>query len=233
MIGRVPKHRHSSDEVEPFAFHVFIPGALASGFLVSVGLLVSDALRRVRGDRGVLRRTSVTGAAVAAEVRDGFGAARQVSFGLRRRITYGLIGVLAAGLVVAAVPGATWNFFHPGGYISDIAWIWAVSMLGVIAVAVLAAQALSLAPEWVPNAAVLIGSGVLLRFLVGPEEGVVRAVVVIVVAIATPLTVAVTWRLRHRRRIIQVPEAARPLLTSTPLGRQDRPDRGALSGPTR
>lgn len=169
MIGRVPRHRHSSDDVDPIALHVFIPGALASGFLVSVGLLVGDAVHRVRGDRGNRRRVTVTGAALAAEVRSGSGAAHTTPFGLRRRATYGIVGGVALGLVVGAVPGATWNFLDPGGYISDIAWIWAISMVAVIAIVVLATQALRLASEWVPMTAALVGSGVIARFALAPS----------------------------------------------------------------
>lgn len=220
MIGRVPRHRHSSDDVDPFTLYVFIPGVLASGFLVSVGLLVGDAARRVRGDRGTRRRVTVTGAALAAEVRNGSGAAHTTPFGLRRRATYGIVGGVALALVVGVVPGATWNFLDPGGYISDIAWIWAVSMLAVIAIVVLATQALRLASEWVPITAALVGSGAIARFALGPESGTLRTAAVAAAAVITPIVVAATWRLRHRRRTVFVPASVRPLLTSTPLGRE-------------
>lgn len=220
MIGRAPRHRHSSDEVEPFALQVFIPGALASGFLVSLGLLIGDAVRKVRGDRGNRRRVTITGAALAAEVRNGSGAAHAIPFGLRRRATYGITGTLALALVVGVVPGASWNFLNPGGYISDIAWIWAVTMLAVLAFAVLATQALRLAPEWVPIAGALVGGGMLARLVLGPESGTVRTSAIIATAVVTPIVVAATWRLRRRRHTVFVPASVRPLLTTTPLGRE-------------
>lgn len=220
MIGRVPRHRHSSDDVEPFALRVFIPGALASGFLVSIGLLVGDAVRRVRGDRGTRRRVSITGAALAAEVRAGSGAARSIPFGLRQRATYGIVGGLALALVVGVVPGATWNFLNPGGYISDIAWIWAVTMLAVIAIVVLAIQALRLAPEWVPIAGAIVGGGTFARFALGPESGTIRTSAIVATAVVTPIVVAATWKLRRHRHTVFVPASVRPLLTTTPLGRE-------------
>lgn len=232
MIGRLPRHHHSSDDVEPFGLYVFIPGALASGFLVSLGLLVGDALRRAGGDRGTRRRVTVTGAALAAEIRHGSGAACTTSFGLRRRATYGIVGGIGLALIVGVVPGATWNFLQPGGYISDIAWVWTISMLGVIAVVVLATQALRLAPEWVPTAAGLVGAGVVTRFALGPESGTVRTAAIAAAALITPAVVAATWRLRHRHDTVFVPASVRPLLSSTPLGRECRVGRPDGSGPS-
>ncbi len=68
MIGRVPRHTSLGDDVDPGGLFVFIPGAMASGFLISLGLLAGDAFRRVRGDAGTDRRVMITGAAVADEV---------------------------------------------------------------------------------------------------------------------------------------------------------------------
>lgn len=235
MNGRPRRHRHGSDDVEPLALGVFIPGALASGFLVSIGLLVGDLIRRLRGEGGSRRRVTVTGAALAAEVRDGSGAARTSAMGLRSRATYGIVGGVALALVAGAVPGATWNFLNPGGYSSDIAWIWALSMLAVAALVVLAVQALRLAPEWVAPAAALVGAGVVIRFALGPEAGAVRGAAAATASVVTASVVAATWRLRRRRGIVAVPGSVRPLLASTPLGtecpleadaRQGRPARG-------
>ena len=172
------------------------------------------------GSRREPGRAQRPAAALAAEVRGGSGAAYTTPFGLRRRATYGIVGGVALGLVVGAVPGATWNFLDPGGYISDIARIWAISMLAVIAIVVLATQALRLASEWVPITAALVGSGAIARFALGPESGTIRTAAIAAAAVITPIVVAATWRLRHRRRTVFVPASVRPLLTSTPLGRE-------------
>lgn len=218
MIGRARRHRTAADEVDPNALHVFIPGALASGFLVSIGLLVGDAVRRIRGSHATRRRVTVTGAAIAAEIRNGSGGAEATPIGLRQRRIYGFVGSVALAIVVAVVPGATWNFLDPGGYISDIAWIWALSMLGVLAIVVIAVQALRLAPEWAPTTAALVGAGVIVRFVLGPESGTVRVSAVVAAAIVTPIVVITTWKQRRRRGIVHVPASIRPLLARTPMG---------------
>jgi hypothetical protein len=150
MIGRVPRHTALGDGVDPDVLSVFIPGALASGFLISMGLLIGDAFRKVRGDTGADRRVMHTGAAVSDEVRSGAGASRQTDSGLRPRWVYGVVSGLSLGLVLAVVPGATWNFLNPGGYISDISWIWVLSLLVVLGFAVIGVQTLRIAPEWLP-----------------------------------------------------------------------------------
>jgi len=118
MIGRVPRHTSLGDGIDPNGLFVFIPGAIASGFLISLGLLAGDAYRGVRGDSGNQRRIRNSGAVVADEIRDGAGAGRRASHGLRRSAVYGVVGLASFGLVTLGIPGATWNFFNPVGYIS-------------------------------------------------------------------------------------------------------------------
>jgi len=132
MIGRPRNYRSFVDDVDPGALHVFIPGALASGFLISVAMLIGDALRRIRGDAVSERRITITSAALAEEIRSGPGGARSVATGLRARWVYGVVGGSSLGLALAVIPGATWNFLNPIGYIDHIGWIWAVSLLLVI-----------------------------------------------------------------------------------------------------
>ena len=218
MIGKVPRHRSYADDIDPDAMFVFIPGAIASGFLVSMGLVIGDAMRSLRGTGGVRRRITLTGAALAEETRSGAGAARRLPHGLRRRAFYGIFGAASLGLVTGAIPGVVWNFLSPGGYVSNISWMWAVSMLAVLVFAVGGVQALRLAPEWVPITIVVVGLGVLARFAFGPEPAAVRLIVVIVDALLASALTAATWRLRHRRTMVDVPASVRPLLAATPLG---------------
>ena len=221
MIGRVRKHTALGDDFDPGGLHVFIPGALASGFLVSIGLLVGDAMRKLRGDAGNDRKVQLTGAAVADEVRSGAGASRTVEAGLRSRRVYGIVGSLALALAVAVVPGAAWNFLNPVGYIADIGWIWALSMLGVLALVFVGVRTIRLAPEWLPIFFLVFGAAVVVRFWLGREPGTVRLVVIIGAVIGAVVGAALTWRLRKRRQVTDVPPKSRRLLRSTPLARID------------
>ncbi len=219
MIGRVPKHTALGDDVDPGALFVFIPGALAGGFLISVGLLISDAVRKLRGDTGIERRVKHTGAAVADEVRAGAGASRRTESGLRPRAVYGAVSAIAFALVVLVVPGATWNFFNPDGYIQNVGWVWAVSMLAVIGLWVLGVQTLRLAPEWLPGIIAALGLGFSVRFAFGSEPAVNRTVLIVLGLLVAVVGTALSWRMRGRRDRTDVPPSVRPLLTRTPLSR--------------
>jgi hypothetical protein len=219
MIGRVPRHTSLGDDVDPDTLSVFIPGALASGFLISIGLLVGDAFRKVRGDAGTERRVRHTGAAVADEVRAGAGASRRTGSGLRPRPVYGLVSAISFALVIVVVPGASWNFINPEGYISDIAWIWAVSLLLVFGFVVLGVQTLRLAPEWLPIIIATIGVGFALRFALGGEPVVLKNALIVSGLAAAAVGAAATWRLRRRSNVIDVPPSVRPMLTRSPLAR--------------
>ena len=219
MIGRVPRHTSLGDEIDPGSLFVFIPGALASGFLISIGLLAGDAFRKVRGNAGTERRVKHTGAAVADEVRAGAGASRRTRSGLRSRPVYGLVAAVSLALVVIVLPGATWNFLNPEGYIEDIGWIWAVSVLLVLGFAVLGVQTLRIAPEWLPLIIAAVGAGFVFRFTVGDEPAVVRIAVIVAVVVTAVISTALTWRLRGRRGRVDVPPSVRPILTRSPLTR--------------
>ena len=219
MIGRVPRHTSLGDGVEPGGLFVFIPGALAGGFLISVGLLIGDAIRKVRGDAGIERRVRHSGAAIADEVRAGGSASRRTESGLRPRAVYGVVSGISFALVVLVVPGATWNFLNPDGYIQNVGWIWAVSMLLVIGFLVLGINTIRLAPEWLPGIIAVLGAGFALRFVFGSELAVNRTVLIVfglLVAIVGP---ALTWRMRGRSDRTDVPPSVRPILTRTPLSR--------------
>ncbi len=219
MIGRVPKHTALGDGVEPGGLFVFIPGALAGGFLISIGLLIGDALRKVRGDAGIERRVKHTGAAVADEIRAGAGASRQTESGLRPRWVYGAVAGISFGLVILVIPGATWNYLNPGGYIQNVGWIWAVSMLGAIGFLALGVQTIRLAPEWLPGIVAALGVGFALRFAFGSEPAVNRTVLIGLGLLIVIAGIVMAWRIRGRHNRTDVPPSVRPLLTRTPLSR--------------
>lgn len=219
MISRIPRHTSLGDNVDPGGLFVFIPGALVGGFLISMGLLIGDALRKLRGDAGTERRVTHTAAAVADEVRAGAGAARQTESGLRSRAIYGAVAGVSLALVLLVVPGATWNFLNPGGYISNISWIWAISMVLVLVFAYLGVQVLRLAPEWTPTIILALGLAFAVRFMLGSEPVIPRAVLIISGLAVGAIGAAATWRMRRRRHRVDVPPSVRPLLTRTPLSR--------------
>lgn len=215
MIGRTPKHQHWSDEMDPDAMYVFIPGALASGFLVSMALLVGDMIRNIRGDRGRRRRVAVLADALVASTRDGDREDRQVFTGLRSQDTYGLLGAIALGIAAIVLPGATWNFLNPDGYIRGIVWIWGVSMAGMLAFAAIGIQLLGLSLNWVPRFLAIAGTAFTIRFAFLVDSGTVP----LELGIGTIITIALvgaTWRLRDRP--MSVAPTARGLLARTPLG---------------
>jgi hypothetical protein len=221
MIGRVPRHTSLGDDVDPGGLFVFIPGAIASGFLISLGLLAGDAFRNVRGDTGSVRRVTSSGAVIADEVRGGAGASRSTSNGLRHRAVYGIVSLISFSLVALAVPGATWNFLNPVGYISDIGWIWAVSLIAVIGFAVLGVQTLRLAPEWAPIIMAILGLGLVIRFALGNESEAVAGVLIGIGFLIATIGPTATWRTRRRAGLTDVPPSVRHLLARTPLARPE------------
>lgn len=213
MIGRVPRHRSAADDADPGAAHVFIPGALATGFLVSLALLVGDAVRRVRGDRATSRRAEVTASALLAHVRGGPQAVRHVGGGSRTTALYGVLGSASVGLAMAVGVGATWNYLNPDGYMRALAWPWTVSLLGALGFAWLGVQSLRLAPAWIGPGAFAVAGGFSARFAVLAERPWR------VGAIGLVLTVAVTWlaaRVAPRRPLVTA--SVQALLARTPLG---------------
>jgi hypothetical protein len=131
------------------------------------------------------------------------------------------VSLAAFALVLLGIPGATWNFANPVGYISDIGWIWALSMLLIIGFAVVGFHSLRLAPEWLPFIVILLGLGVVVRFAIGSESDTLRFGLVIVGLVTVVVGVILAWRSRSRGTQTDVPPSARPLLARTPLSRTD------------
>jgi hypothetical protein len=221
MIGRVPRHTSLGDDIQPGDLFVFIPGAIASGFLISLGLLAGDAYRGVRGDSGNRRRIRSSSAVAADEIRDGAGAGRRASRGLRRPAVYGIVSLTAFALVLLGLPGATWNFINPVGYISDIGWIWALSLLLIIGFAVVGFHSLRLAPGWLPFIVVLLGLGITVRFAIGNESDTLRFGLIIVGIVVVVVGVLLAWRSETGTTQRDVPPSVRPLLARTPLSRAE------------
>ncbi|GMQ94405.1 MAG: hypothetical protein BMS9Abin12_1895 [Acidimicrobiia bacterium] len=217
MIGRVPRHTSLGDGIDPDGLFVFIPGAIASGFLISLGLLAGDAFRSVRGDSGNQRRIRNSAAVIADEVREGAGAGRRAGNGLRRPAVYGIVSLISLALVVIGIPGATWNFLNPVGYISDIGWIWALSLLIVIGFGIVGVQTHRLVPGWLPLTVALLGLGFAIRFAVGSETGALKIWLIAFGLVTVGVGAILAWRAREKSRDVDVPPSVRPLLARTPL----------------
>lgn len=101
---------------------------------MSVGLLfwivtLTRDLFRWRGDRAQRRRSRSAGRATSAFVLGGLGPPAPALPGLRLRISYVLTGVVCGAVAVYVVVGSTANYLREGGYVGDIAWLMATSLL--------------------------------------------------------------------------------------------------------
>lgn len=132
----LPPHRDPFDGYEPGSLHVFVPGLMGAGVLLSIGLMAADLVHRLRGDRAARREIDLVAWFVARDVvrsvhRD---AELDRTVGLRSRRAYVLNAVVFLGLGIYGLIGSTWNYANPvdEGWVEDIAWVWAVSMLAVV-----------------------------------------------------------------------------------------------------
>lgn len=114
------------DDFDVDRFGVFVPAVMGAGLLVSLGTLVHDALHRGRR-RGHDRRRRLAALALARQVRSGVPTEGVPPEALRPRPFYAVVA--ATGLAVCAyvLLGSTFNYLREGGYVSGIAWLWAVS----------------------------------------------------------------------------------------------------------
>ncbi|HSL59253.1 MAG TPA: alkaline phosphatase D family protein [Acidimicrobiales bacterium] len=135
------------DDADIDRLHVFVPAVMGVGVLVSLGTLLRDAVHRHRA-RGGHRAVALTAAATARAAAGDDPAAVVVDQGLRGRTWYLAVGVAASAAAVYVAIGATANYIRPGGYVSDIAWLWATSLLAAAALAGSGVVCLALAATW-------------------------------------------------------------------------------------
>lgn len=146
------------DGLDPGHTHVFVPGMMGAGVLLSLGLLLSDAVQRLRGDAGARREVQlgawfITRDVVRSVHRD---ADLDPAVGLRSRRTYAVLAVLVLALGVYGLIGSTWNYLNPvdEGWVEDVAWVYALSLLAVAAILCLGSLLLRIAwtypqvPPW-------------------------------------------------------------------------------------
>lgn len=117
------------------SLHVFVPGLMGAGVLLSVGIMITDALHRLRGGRGARRQAELVAWFVASDVVRSVHREAQLdpAVGLRRRVTYVVNAALFLGLGVYGLIGSFWNYMNPvdDGWVEGIAWVWALSFVVV------------------------------------------------------------------------------------------------------
>jgi len=131
----LPRHTTWIDATEK-GTNVFVPSIMGVGVLLSLGILVADGVNKIRGDRGKQRERELISGYLAGDVlssvhhesADGRGAR-----GLRTRATYAINSVIFISIAIYGLIGSFWNYINPvdDGWVEDIAWVWALSLLAV------------------------------------------------------------------------------------------------------
>ncbi len=214
-----PKVRSWTDDFDADQLNVFVPGAMGAGLLVSIGLLVSDLYRKAGGASNARRRQELTARATADATTHGLEAGEANRVGFRDPWVYGVVTAASLGLAAYLIPGTIWNYFNPGGYLSSIAWIWAVSTVAIVAFIVLGLTVATAAPRSLPVVVGGVGLVATVRFASWASPGW-ALVISLVLPTATIIGVWATYR--YARRIRRVPARARPLFVATPLTRDPK-----------
>lgn len=178
---------------------VVIPAAMGIGVLFSVALLFGDFYRRVVGVRSAQKRAELLGASTASETLHGTSEIMSLARGLHSTRTYRITTLVLLTLAAMGVPGATWNYFNPGGYVEGVAWIWAISSLAVVFFLFSGVATLHAAPTLLPwfAAGVTVGYAIRLVTFLEPGNRVSAALGILVVGAAATVG-ARFWAKRHR-----------------------------------
>ncbi len=128
-------------------FAIFVPVIMSAGLLVSIATVLHDALHwswRHRRRADCTRR-----AATSAEFVLSGEAADELRTGVVRPRWFYLATGLAAGTGSVYIGvGATANYLRPDGYVSGIAWLWAVAMLTSALLLCVTALCLAVVVTW-------------------------------------------------------------------------------------
>ena len=131
----VPRHATWIDDTEN-GTNVFVLSIMGVGVLLSLGILVADGINKVRGDRGKRRERELIAGYLAGDVLSSVHddeSSGHGTRGLRRRWTYVLNSLVFVGIAIYGLIGSFWNYINPidDGWVEDIAWVWAVSLIAV------------------------------------------------------------------------------------------------------
>jgi hypothetical protein len=131
----LPRHTTWIDDTEK-GTSVFVPSIMGVGVLLSLGILVADGVNKVRGDRGKVRERQLISGYIAGDVLSSVhdeDSSERGARGLRSRSTYVFAALVFIVIGVYGLFGSFWNYINPvdDGWVEDIAWVWAVSLLAV------------------------------------------------------------------------------------------------------
>lgn len=109
-------------------FGIFVPAIMSAGLVFSILTLLRDAVHG-RRHRHRDRRIEIAGAAIAGHVTTGAAAGTALERVLRPRSAYLLTALTCIAAAVYVVIGALVNYRQDGGYVADIAWLLALSLV--------------------------------------------------------------------------------------------------------
>ncbi len=127
-MNRPGRHEDWFADADITRAQIFVPAIMGAGILISVITLMRDALR-AKTWRGRARRVALEGHATAHHVLTGEPAVLALTAGVRPRVSYLLSAVSCLAIAAYVGIGATANYLRPGGYVADIVWLWAVSLV--------------------------------------------------------------------------------------------------------
>jgi len=131
----LPRHTTWIDDTEK-GTNVFVPGIMGAGVLLSLGILISDGIARVRGTKGQRRERDLIAGYIADDVLSSIHLTHTTdpARGLRKKRTYLIAGVFFAVIGIYGLAGSFWNYINlvDDGYVEDIAWVWAISLIAVV-----------------------------------------------------------------------------------------------------
>jgi hypothetical protein len=109
-------------------FGIFVPAIMSAGLLFSIVTLLRDAAHG-RRHRHRERRVDIAASAVAGHVVTGAPPTTAMARVLRPRSAYLVTAFSCLGAAAYVVIGTLGNYAQPRGYVSDIAWLLAMSLV--------------------------------------------------------------------------------------------------------
>jgi hypothetical protein len=117
-------------DVVPVRLHIFVPALMSVGFVFWLTALTREQLRRRRAV--TLERRAAAAGETAAAILVGGRVEEAGLAGLDRssdrRLSL-LLSLPFVGLAIYVLVGAGANYLRPGGYVSEIAWLLALSVI--------------------------------------------------------------------------------------------------------
>lgn len=127
--------------------HIFVPAIMSVGLVFWIVTLTRD-LFRWQGAQAEQRRARAAGRATAAFVLGELGPPAPAMPGLRLRVSYLLTALVAGGFSLYVLIGSTANYLRQGGYVGDIAWLMALSLVVAAVFGLVAGISLTVFLAW-------------------------------------------------------------------------------------